>query len=90
MDLYTESEIWLVTAICIHRIVICDSSEVCREIYVENLLEYMIEKIFHQEKDIVSFHITHLYIELCKLKLSISSRVLIAIASCNLEILIKA
>ena len=90
MDLETIPQIRLVTAICIHGFMVCKPSECMRKLDIHHILEDITEKVLHQSQNIVSLYKAHLNVQLSELQLSVSSWVLVTVASCNLEIFVEA
>src|SRR5574344_1944344 len=60
-----------------------------RQIIMNDILEYLTEKLLHQKQDIVTLYEAHLKVELCEFKLPVSTCILVAVAACNLEVLVE-
>ena len=86
---HTEAQVWLITTETAHSIVPGHLLQL-RKFYTTNLLKQMASHFLEKVDDIILINKTHFTVNLCKLWLTVSTKILITEALGNLEIAVEA
>ena len=88
--LHTKTEIRLIRTETLHRLFVCHTLN--RKLYIDtdDFLEQLCKQTLIDIDNIIDIHEGKLHIDLCEFRLSVGTQILIAVASCDLEITVVA
>ena len=83
--LVSETKIWLVRAVFLHRILVCHARNRGLEIVTDEGPD-ILQDLFCNGDDVILIDEAHLNIKLGELRLTIRTEIFVTIAACNLEV----
>ena len=90
LNLKVKAQVWLVASVKVESVVPRDAVKLCGKIVVQRLFENVAHHSFGGGKNFLAVGERHFHIDLRELRLAVAAGVFVAVATRDLEILVKA